>query len=64
VPVIPKGGPLHEVFLKSHLREGPDEFRAQWRKVVFTGQGAMPRALDSEAALLESVAAALARSAT
>jgi hypothetical protein len=24
-------------------RENPEEFRSQWRKVVFTGQGAIPR---------------------
>jgi hypothetical protein len=57
VPVILKGGAVHEVFLRKHLGEGPDEFRAQWRKEVFTGEGAMPKACDSEAALLEYVAA-------
>jgi len=57
VPVTLKGGPAHEVFLKNHVREDPDEFRAQWRKAVFTGQGAMPRTFDSEAALLQYVAA-------
>jgi hypothetical protein len=57
VPVTLKGGPVHEVFLKNHLGEGPEEFRSQWRKVVFTGQGAMPKAFDSESALIEYVAA-------
>src|ERR1700719_4012400 len=57
VPVTLKGGAAHEVFLKNHLSEGPEEFRSQWRKVVFTGQGAMPKAFDSEAALIEYVAA-------
>ncbi len=57
VPVILKGGPAHEVFLRHHLDESPDEFRAQWRKAVFTGQGAMPKACDSESALIEYVAA-------
>ena len=56
VPVTLKGGPAHEVFLKNHVREDPDEFRAQWRKAVFTGQGAMPKTFDSEAALIEYVA--------
>ena len=32
-----------------------DSFRAQWRKAVFTGQGAAPRS-TSEAALLQYVA--------
>jgi ABC-type phosphate transport system substrate-binding protein len=57
IPVILKGGPVHEVFLRNHLGESPEEFRAQWRKLIFTGQGAMPRAFDSEAALIEYVAA-------
>jgi len=56
VPVTLKGGPAHEVFLRNHLGENPEEFRARWRQAVFTGQGAMPRAFDSEAALIEYVA--------
>lgn len=57
VPVTLRGGAAHEVFLKNHIGESPDEFRAQWRKAVFTGQGAMPKAFDSESALIEYVAA-------
>ncbi len=57
VPVTLKGGPVHEVFLRNHLGESPADFQAQWRKLVFTGQGAMPRAFDSEAAVIEYVAA-------
>ena len=56
VPVILKGGAIHEVFLRNHLGEGPEEFRAQWRKLVFTGQGAMPASFNSESALIEYVA--------
>ena len=57
VPVTLKGGPAHEVFLKNYVGENPEEFRSQWRKVVFTGQGAMPKAFDSESALIEYVVA-------
>jgi ABC-type phosphate transport system substrate-binding protein len=57
VPVVLKGGPVHEVFVRNHLGETPDEFRAQWRKAVFTGHGAMPKTFDSESALIEYVAA-------
>jgi ABC-type phosphate transport system substrate-binding protein len=57
LPVILKGGAVHEVFLKKHLGENPDDFRAQWRKAVFTGQGAMPRTFDSESALIAYVTA-------
>jgi ABC-type phosphate transport system substrate-binding protein len=57
VPVTLQGGPVHEVFLKNHLGESPDEFRALWRKAIFTGQGAMPKTFASESALIEYVAA-------
>ena len=56
IPVILKGGPVHEVFLRNHLGEGPAEFRTRWRKAVFTGQGAMLKECNSEAALLDYVA--------
>ena len=57
VPVTLKGGAAHEVFLKNHVGESPEEFRARWRKLVFTGQGAMPKSFDSESGLIEYVAA-------
>jgi ABC-type phosphate transport system substrate-binding protein len=57
VPVILNGGAVHEVFLKKHVGQNAEDFRAQWRKKVFTGEGAMPKSFDSEAALLEYVAA-------
>ncbi|HEY3972797.1 MAG TPA: hypothetical protein VGM18_07320 [Candidatus Sulfotelmatobacter sp.] len=56
VPVILKGGPAHEVFVRNYCGEDPNEFRAQWRKVIFTGQGSMPKTFDSESALIEYVA--------
>ena len=55
VPVTLKGGAAHEVFLRNYVGEGPEEFRSQWRKTVFTGQGAMPKAFDSESALIQYV---------
>jgi ABC-type phosphate transport system substrate-binding protein len=57
IPVILRGGAAHEVFLKNHIGESPEEFRAQWRKLIFTGQSAMPKAFDSESALIKYVAA-------
>lgn len=57
VPTVLKGGPVHEVFLRNHIRENPDEFRVRWRKGVFTGQGSMLKEFSSESALLEYVAA-------
>jgi len=57
VPVILKGGPAHEVFLHKHIGHTSDSFRTLWRKAVFTGQGAAPKELSSEEALLEYIAA-------
>ena len=57
IPVTLKGGPTHEVFLRNHLDETPADYQAQWRKAVFTGQGAMPKSFESESALIEYVAA-------
>ena len=57
IPVLLKGGPVHEVFLRHYVGDSPEEFRVRWRKAVFTGQGAMPREFSSEAAMLEYVAA-------
>lgn len=57
IPVVLKGGPVHEVFLRKHVGDTPDEFRVRWRKAVFTGQGAMLKEFSSEADLLQYVSA-------
>jgi ABC-type phosphate transport system substrate-binding protein len=56
VPALLRGGPAHEVFVRKHLGQSPEEFRASWRRLVFAGQGAMPREFGSEPALVEYVA--------
>lgn len=55
IPVVLKGGPVHEVFLQRHVGDTPEEYRTRWRKLVFTGQGAMLKEFASEAALIEYV---------
>jgi ABC-type phosphate transport system substrate-binding protein len=55
VPVLLKGGPVHEVFLHRHVGDTPEEFRMRWRKLVFTGQGSMLKEFPSEAAMLQYV---------
>jgi len=57
VPVVLKGGPTHEVFLNHYVKDNPNEFRIRWRKAIFTGQGSMPKEFNSEAELLQYVAA-------
>jgi ABC-type phosphate transport system substrate-binding protein len=56
-PVTLKGGPAHEAFLKKYLGKNDAAFRAAWRSLVFTGQGSMPKTFDTEAALMDYVAA-------
>jgi ABC-type phosphate transport system substrate-binding protein len=57
IPVTLKGGAIHEAFLKKFIGKNDPAFRAAWRSLVFTGQGSMPRSLDTEADMLEFVAA-------
>jgi ABC-type phosphate transport system substrate-binding protein len=57
VPVTLKGGPVHEAFLKKYVGKGDAAFRAAWRSLVFAGQASMPKTFDTEAALIEYVAA-------
>ncbi|HTT19717.1 MAG TPA: hypothetical protein VMG82_12255 [Candidatus Sulfotelmatobacter sp.] len=57
VPVLLKGGPVHEVFLHRHIGDTPDEFRTRWRRAVFTGQGSMPREFNSETEVLQYIEA-------
>lgn len=56
-PVTLKGGAVHEAFLKKFVGKNDAAFRTAWRSLVFTGQGSMPKTFDTEAALLEYVAA-------
>ncbi|MFZ0772207.1 MAG: hypothetical protein WCA49_24960 [Candidatus Sulfotelmatobacter sp.] len=57
IPVTPKSGPVYEAFLKAYIGKGDAAYRTGWRSLVFTGQGSMPKTVDSEAAMLEYVAA-------
>ncbi len=55
-PVLLKEGPTHDTFLSVYVGKSDAAFRAGWRSLLFSGQGAMPRSLDSEAAVVEYVA--------
>jgi ABC-type phosphate transport system substrate-binding protein len=56
-PVTLKAGSAHEAFLKTYVGKGDTAYRTGWRNLVFTGQGSMPKVFDSEAALVDYVAA-------
>ena len=54
-PVLLKGGPVHESFLKTYLGKSVEGFRTWWLQIVFTGQGLLPKTFVSEAELVDYV---------
>jgi ABC-type phosphate transport system substrate-binding protein len=56
VPATLKSGPAQDGFLKNYLSRSDAAFRATWREIVFAGQGVMPKAFPTSAALVEYVA--------
>ena len=55
-PVLAKGGAAHEAFLRQYVGKNEDELRTYYRTLVFTGTGAMPKFLDSDAEIVYYVA--------
>ncbi len=55
-PVLLKQGPVTDEFLRLYIGKTDSGFRTGWRSILFSGQGMMPRTLDSEAAVVEYVA--------
>jgi len=55
-PVIEKGGPAHEAFLKQYLDKNDSALQTYYRSLVFTGKGSMPKALGSDAEVAAYVA--------
>jgi ABC-type phosphate transport system substrate-binding protein len=56
-PVTLKGGAVNDAFLKQYVGKNDAAFRTAWRSLVFTGQGSMPKAFDTEAQMVDYVAA-------
>ncbi len=55
-PVLLKQGSVSDDFLSLYVGKSDTAFRANWRSLLFSGQGVMPRTLDSEVAVVEYVA--------
>lgn len=55
-PVLEKDGPVHEAFLQQYLGGSEDDLQTYYRALVFTGRGAMPKALGSDAEVVAYVA--------
>ena len=55
-PVLLKQGTVNDEFLDLYVGRSDSAFRASWRSILFSGQGVMPKTLDSDAAVVEYVA--------
>ena len=55
-PVLAKSGAAHETFLRRYLGKNDDVMGTYYRTLIFTGTGAMPRFLDSDAEIVRYVA--------
>lgn len=55
--IVLAGGPVHERFLRERVGMSESQFQTHWKKLVFIGQGRMPRSVDSEAEAVRLVAA-------
>jgi TonB family protein len=55
-PVLSKGGPAHEAFLKDYLGKSDESLQNYYSTLVFTGKGSMPKILRSDAEVVAYVA--------
>jgi ABC-type phosphate transport system substrate-binding protein len=55
-PVLEKGGPTHESFLKEYVGKTDAALQNYYRSLVFTGKGSMPKAFGSDAEVAAYVA--------
>jgi len=55
-PVLEKGGPVHEAFVKQYLGKTDAALQTYYRSLVFTGKASMPKTLDADAEVVAYVA--------
>lgn len=48
-------GDIHKQFLRQAVNKTPGQFRAFWRKLVFTGKGRMPKTFQSDREAIQYV---------
>jgi len=54
-PVLLKPGAVQDEFLNLYIGKSDSGFRAGWRSILFSGQGVMPRTLNSDAEVVDYV---------
>jgi len=55
VPVLLRGGAVHAAFVKQHTGKTTTALENYYRSLVFTGKGAMPKMLASDAEMVAYV---------
>ena len=55
-PVLEKGGPAHEAFVKTCLGKTEAALETYYRSLVFTGKGSMPKTVSGDADVVSYVA--------
>ena len=55
-PVLEKGGPTHEAFIKEYLGKSDAALQTYYRSLVFTGKASMPKTLAADAEVVAYVA--------
>ena len=55
-PVLAKGGPVHEEFVKAYLGKTDAALQTYYRSLVFTGKASMPKAFGTDAEVVAYVA--------
>jgi ABC-type phosphate transport system substrate-binding protein len=54
-PVLEKGGPVHEAFVKTYLGKTDSALETYYRSLVFTGKASMPKTLGTDADVVSYV---------
>lgn len=55
-PVLEKGGPAHEIFLRHYLGQSNEQLQVYYRSLVFSGKASMPKEVGSDAEMIAYVA--------
>ena len=55
VPILQKGGPTHDAFVREYLGRDAEEIRIYYQGLVFTGKGSMPKEFHSDSEIVAYV---------
>ena len=55
-PILEKGGPTHEAFIKEYLGKSDAALQTYYRSLVFTGKASMPKTIAADAEVVAYVA--------